>query len=54
MAAGKLPTQAMVEECMEEASMPEALARSARPAGGIAYTSMDETRWALKRDCLFT
>ena len=54
MAAGKLPVEAMREECREEASMPEALIARVRPAGGVCYTGFDETGWALKRDVLFS
>jgi hypothetical protein len=54
VAAGKLPAQAMVDECMEEADVPEAMARRALASSAISYCSIDETGWALKRDCLFT
>mmetsp|Transcript_59742 Transcript_59742/g.137037 ORF Transcript_59742/g.137037 Transcript_59742/m.137037 type:complete len:324 (-) Transcript_59742:152-1123(-) len=53
VSAGKLPTEAMQEECREEASMPEELIARVRPAGGVCYTSFDESGWALKRDVLY-
>ena len=41
----------MVKECGEEASIPEDLARNAKPVGAVSYEEMQET--GLKRDVLF-
>ena len=53
VSAGKLPIDAMSEECREEASMPDELIARARSTGGVCYNGFDETGWALKRDVLF-
>jgi isopentenyldiphosphate isomerase len=42
----------VVKECAEEASIPEELARKARPARAVSYYQLDE-RNNLKRDVLF-
>lgn len=41
----------MVKECGEEASIPEALARTARPVGAVSYTTVSDL--GLKPDVLF-
>lgn len=41
----------LVKEAAEEADIPEALARTARPVGAIAYCQEDE--WGLKPDVMF-
>lgn len=41
----------LIKEAAEEAAVPEALARTARPAGAIAYCLEDE--WGLKPDTMF-
>lgn len=41
----------LVKEAAEEASVPEALARQARPVGAISYCCEDE--WGLKPDVMF-
>ena len=54
MAAGQMPLEAARKEAAEEAGISPTLAMSIRPSGGVCYTGFDETRWALKRDVLFT
>ncbi|CAM9424316.1 unnamed protein product [Ectocarpus fasciculatus] len=47
----------IIKECVEEASIPEHLARSARPAGVISYTSVERApngAQRLQRDTLFS
>jgi hypothetical protein len=43
--------QNLVKECAEEAALPEALARRARPAGLVSY--LTETSEGLRNDVLF-
>lgn len=54
MAAGQMPLEAARKEAAEEAGISPDLAATIRPSGGVCYTGIDETRWALKRDVLFT
>lgn len=41
----------MVKECREEASIPEDLARNAKPVGAVSYEEVQDR--GLKRDVLF-
>jgi len=54
MAAGEMPAAAIRKEAAEEAGVTPSLAAHIRPAGGVAYNGFDQTRWALKRDVLYT
>jgi len=54
VAAGEMPLEAARREAAEEAGISGALAGCIRPSGGVCYTGFDETRWALKRDVLYT
>ena len=54
MAAGEIPLEAARKEAAEEAGISAALAANIRPSGGVCYTGFDQTRWALKRDVLYT
>jgi 8-oxo-dGTP pyrophosphatase MutT (NUDIX family) len=54
MPAGSLPLEAVRKEAAEEAGMHPNLASNIRPSGGVCYTGLDETGWALKRDVLYT
>ncbi|KAJ1624303.1 NUDIX hydrolase domain-like protein [Pavlovales sp. CCMP2436] len=53
LAHGEKPRDNVLKECQEEASIPRELAALARPAGYVAYTSVDESGWGIKRDTLF-
>ncbi|BDA41660.1 Nudix hydrolase 20, chloroplastic [Coccomyxa sp. Obi] len=48
---GLSPQANVVKECGEEASIPEDLARNAKPVGAVSYEEMQEM--GLKRDVLF-
>jgi len=50
---GELPSENVLKECEEEASIPRQLAQQARSAGLVSYTALDETGWGIKRDTLF-
>jgi 8-oxo-dGTP pyrophosphatase MutT (NUDIX family) len=54
MAAGSMPLEAARKEAAEEAGISDDLASNIRPSGGVCYTGLDETGWALKRDVLYT
>ena len=54
VAAGEMPLEAARKEAAEEAGISGALAGEIRPSGGVCYTGFDETRWAIKRDVLYT
>jgi isopentenyldiphosphate isomerase len=54
LAHGELPSDNVLKECQEEASITYELAARARSAGLITYTSVDESGWGLKRDTLFS
>ncbi|KAL3773984.1 hypothetical protein ACHAW5_000584 [Stephanodiscus triporus] len=54
MAAGEMPLEAARKEAAEEAGISADLASNIRPSGGVCYTGLDETGWALKRDVLYT
>ncbi|MBX6322609.1 MAG: DUF4743 domain-containing protein [Rhodospirillaceae bacterium] len=51
VAHGLSLSETLVKECAEEAAMPEALARQARPAGLLAYRM--ETETGLRDDVIF-
>ena len=53
LAHGELPSDNVLKECQEEASIPAELAARARSVGLITYTSVDESGWGLKRDTLY-
>jgi len=53
LAHGELPSENVIKECEEEASIPASLARAARPAGIVEYSQVDETGWGVKRDVIF-
>lgn len=46
------PTENIIKECSEEASIPLELARTAKPVGAVSYTTISST--GLKPDVLFT
>jgi 8-oxo-dGTP pyrophosphatase MutT (NUDIX family) len=48
---GLSPYENVVKECLEEANIPEPLARTARSAGAVSYFYIDSNQ--LKRDVLF-
>jgi len=48
---GVSPMENVVKECQEEASIPEALARTARPVGAVAYETLGPR--GVGRDVLF-
>ncbi len=48
---GLSPGANVTKECGEEASIPEELARNAKPVGAVSYEEMQES--GLKRDVLF-
>jgi len=43
----------VAKECAEEASIPPALAKTAKPTGIVSYIGLDETKQYIKRDTLF-
>jgi len=47
------PSDNIVRECYEEASIPAEISEKARPAGLISYIQQDESEWGLKRDVIF-
>ena len=51
LAAGMTAEQVMIKEAAEEAAIPEALARTARPVGAVTYRAQGEE--GLKPDVLF-
>eukprot|EP00927_Polykrikos_kofoidii_P017797 TRINITY_DN18142_c0_g1_i1.p1 TRINITY_DN18142_c0_g1~~TRINITY_DN18142_c0_g1_i1.p1 ORF type:complete len:368 (+),score=40.18 TRINITY_DN18142_c0_g1_i1:230-1333(+) len=50
---GEQPGNAVVRECLEEASIPRSLAETATPAGFVQCCALDETKWGVKRDVIF-
>lgn len=52
LAHGYSPYETVVKECGEEASIPEATARLAKPVGAVSYRSKDQAG-QMKRDVLF-
>ncbi|MBF0279429.1 MAG: DUF4743 domain-containing protein [SAR324 cluster bacterium] len=49
--AGMNARDTLIKECAEEAGIPEALARQARPAGAVYYCKQEI--WGLEREILF-
>ena len=47
------PAENVVKECMEEASVPAELARTAKSVGAVSYTNVLDDGVGLKRDVLF-
>lgn len=50
---GQRPSDNVVKECGEEASIPYELAKEALPASIVEYAQVDETGWGVKRDVIF-
>lgn len=54
LAAGMLPRQAMVSECIEEAGINKDYAdKHMIAASAVSYTGFNDDKWGLKRDVLF-
>ncbi len=54
LAAGMLPRQAMINECIEEAGIdPSCLEANLLAVSAVSYTAFNDDGWGLKRDVLF-
>ena len=54
LSSGMLPKQSMINECQEEAGIPEELLLdNLKSVSAVSYTGYNDDRWGLKRDVLY-